>query len=70
MPLRIELVCMKSEGNLDVNAIEEPGHECFTFPLQSHNLLQPTTQQGAGVPCNLEQGGGGKKTSVGRLSET
>jgi hypothetical protein len=27
MPLRIELVCMKSEGNLDVNAIEEPGHQ-------------------------------------------
>jgi hypothetical protein len=48
---------MKSEGNLDVNAIEEPGHECFTFPLQSHNLLQTTTQQGAGVPCNLVEGG-------------
>jgi len=36
-------------------------------------LLQPTTQQGAGVPCNLEEGGktkGKKKTSVGWLSET
>jgi hypothetical protein len=52
---------MKSEGNLDVNAIEEPGHECFTFPLQSHNLLQPTTQQGASVPCNLQEGGKTKK---------
>jgi hypothetical protein len=64
---------MKSEGNLDVNAIEEPGHKCFIFPLQSHNLLQPTTQQGADVPCNLEEGGKNKikiKTSVGRLSET
>jgi len=42
MPLRIELVCMKSEGNLDVNAIEGPGHEYFTFPLQSHNLFVAT----------------------------
>ncbi len=64
------LVCMKSEGNLDVNVIEEPGHKCFTFPLQLHNLLQPTTQQGASVPCNLKEGGKTKrkKTSVGWLS--